>query len=125
MESDLDSQSEPETSRKWRRRGLWVAWLISGAGFGLFAASIPFVLPAVRRYCLPYIPATPVQIEKVLHQLRGRQGKVVDLGSGDGRVVSMYTGYRFKSPDMDNVGYTQHLQSLCNTTILCVYIWLQ
>lgn len=67
---------------------MWATWLVGGAGIGLIAASIPFVLPALRRYCLPYVPATPVQIERVLWQLRGRQGKVVDLGSGDGRVVS-------------------------------------
>lgn len=50
----------------------------------------PFVLPALRRYCLPYVPATPIQIEKILLQLRGRPGKIVDLGSGDGRVVSTW-----------------------------------
>lgn len=59
-----------------------------GAGVGLLVVALPFVLPALRRYCLPYVPATPVQIERVLSQLEGRKGKVVDLGSGDGRVVS-------------------------------------
>lgn len=77
-----------EISTKWRRRGIWAVWIAGGAGFGLFALSIPFVLPALRRYCLPYVPATPIQIEKILHQLKGRHGKMVDLGSGDGRVVS-------------------------------------
>ena len=72
---------------KWQRRGLWATWLVGGASIGLFAVSIPFILPALRKYCLPYVPATPVQIEKILYQLRGREGKVVDLGSGDGRVV--------------------------------------
>ncbi len=79
-------------SSKWHRRGIWAAWLITGTGIGLFSISIPFVLPALRRYCLPYVPATPIQIEKIIHQLKGRQGKVVDLGSGDGRVVSTHTG---------------------------------
>lgn len=78
----------PESSRKWQKRGLWAAWLIGGTGIGLFAISIPFILPALRRHCLPYVPATPIQIEKILYQLKGRKGKVVDLGSGDGRVVS-------------------------------------
>lgn len=72
---------------QFNRRGIWVSWLVGGAGIGLFAISIPFVLPALRRHCLPYLPATPIQIEKIVHQLKGRQGKVVDLGSGDGRVV--------------------------------------
>lgn len=61
------------------------AWIISGAGVGIFALTIPFVVPAFRRHCLPYVPATPVQIERVLGYLR--PGRMVDLGSGDGRVV--------------------------------------
>jgi len=69
--------------------GLWTVWLIGGAGVSLFTISVPFLLPALRRHCLPYVPASTIQIEKILFLLRGRQGKVVDLGSGDGRVVSV------------------------------------
>ena len=72
---------------KWRRRAIAVAWIISGVGLAMVAAVIPFISPALRRYCLPYVPATPVQIERVLLHLKGRSGTVVDLGSGDGRVV--------------------------------------
>ena len=118
------SQSEPETSRKWWRRGLWAAWVITGAGIGLFAVSIPFVLPALRRYCLPYIPATPVQVEKILHQLKGRQGKVVDLGSGDGRVVSMLGVYLFVSTQslINNLVPTLLGNSFCKRGSLCRWI---
>ena len=38
--------------------------------------------------CLPYVPATPTQVHNVMHQLKGRSGSLVDLGSGDGRIVS-------------------------------------
>ena len=79
--------SEDQVSFKWRKRAIAAAWLVSGAGFGLVAVTIPFILPALRRYCLPYVPATTVQVEKVMSQLKGRAGRVVDLGSGDGRVV--------------------------------------
>lgn len=79
---------QSSSSKKYQGKGIWALWLTGGAGIGLFALSIPFVLPALRRYCLPFVPATPIQIEKILHLLRGRGGKVVDLGSGDGRVVS-------------------------------------
>lgn len=75
-------------SSKRRRLGIAVVLAFGGAGIGLLVVALPFVLPALRRYCLPYVPATPVQIERVLSQLEGRKGKVVDLGSGDGRVVS-------------------------------------
>ena len=73
---------------KWKRRAVITGWIIGGACFGLFAVTIPFVMPAVRKYCLPYVPATHMQIRTVLSVLKGRSGKVIDLGSGDGRVVS-------------------------------------
>lgn len=80
-------ETESSSFKRWQKRGLAIGWLIGGTGISLFVISIPFILPALRRYCLPYVPATPIQIEKILYHLRGRQGKVVDLGSGDGRVV--------------------------------------
>jgi hypothetical protein len=76
---------------KWRRRAILTGWITAGACFGLFAAIIPFVLPAVRKYCLPYVPATHVQIRTILSVLKGRSGNVIDLGSGDGRVVGKCT----------------------------------
>lgn len=48
----------------------------------------PFVSPALRKVCLPYVPATNLQIQNVLSVIKGRKGKLVDLGSGDGRIVS-------------------------------------
>lgn len=83
-------------SSKRRRLGIAVVLAFGGAGIGLLVVALPFVLPALRRYCLPYVPATPVQIERVLSQLEGRKGKVVDLGSGDGRVVSDCKGHIVK-----------------------------
>ena len=49
--------------------------------------SIPFITPAFRRYCLPYVPATDEQVSIVLSLCR--PGRLVDLGSGDGRIVSL------------------------------------
>lgn len=70
-----------------------LAWTISGAGVGIVLITFPFLVPAVRRFCLPFVPATDTQIRHVLSQVGGRAGKVVDLGSGDGRVVSCENGY--------------------------------
>ena len=81
---------DSQQSNKWREMAIISAWIISGAGVGIFALTIPFVVPAFRRHCLPYVPATPVQIQRVLGYLR--PGRMVDLGSGDGRVVS-FNGY--------------------------------
>lgn len=51
------------------------------------ALCLPFVSPALRKICLPYVPATTQQVENVLKALEGRSGTLVDLGSGDGRIV--------------------------------------
>lgn len=74
-----------------RRLGLVLAWTISGTGAAIVLITFPFLVPALRRFCLPYVPATETQIRHVVSQLVGRKGKVVDLGSGDGRVVSART----------------------------------
>lgn len=56
--------------------------------------SIPFVSPAFRKICLPYVPATPAQIRNVLSALHRADGVakaprnlLLDIGSGDGRIV--------------------------------------
>ncbi|KAL7065488.1 hypothetical protein AAHC03_04645 [Spirometra sp. Aus1] len=54
----------------------------------------PFITPAFRRICLPFVPATPSQLRNVCGLLRHAQcsgrrlGRVLDIGSGDGRVVT-------------------------------------
>ena len=84
------SETEDAFLRRRRKFGLGVACALGGVGLGLTLVAVPFVLPALRRYCLPYVPATPEHIEYVLLQLKGRTGKVVDLGSGDGRLVCVH-----------------------------------
>jgi hypothetical protein len=65
-----------------------VVTVTGGTAVALSVICLPFVLPAVRRVCLPYVPATATQIRNVMHALAGRTGRLVDLGSGDGRIVS-------------------------------------
>ncbi|GMT19366.1 hypothetical protein PFISCL1PPCAC_10663 [Pristionchus fissidentatus] len=76
-----------------RRVGLIVAGVAGGLGIAVTLAAIPFVSPALRRVCIPYVPATPNQLANVTRAL-GRTGlnpkelsPLIDLGSGDGRVV--------------------------------------
>lgn len=38
---------------------------------------------------VPYIPASKAQVDNVMTLLKGRNGGLVDLGSGDGRIVSI------------------------------------
>lgn len=44
---------------------------------------------------MPYIPASKAQVNNVLTLLRGRKGGLVDLGSGDGRIVCIIKIFRF------------------------------
>lgn len=45
--------------------------------------------PAFRKYCLPYVPATTTQLENILSILKysDKNGRLLDIGSGDGRIV--------------------------------------
>ena len=55
---------------------------------GVYALTAPFLLPALRKICLPFVPATSAQVKNVFTALSGRSGSLIDIGSGDGRIVS-------------------------------------
>ncbi|XP_023175633.1 ATP synthase subunit C lysine N-methyltransferase [Drosophila hydei] len=62
--------------------------LTGGIGIGLSVVCASFVAPAFRKFCLPFVPATTEQIQNVLQFLpRSTSGKLLDIGSGDGRIV--------------------------------------
>lgn len=62
--------------------------MTGGIGIGLSIVCASFVAPAFRKFCLPYVPATTEQIENVLSFLpKNATGKLLDIGSGDGRIV--------------------------------------
>ncbi|KAG8178652.1 hypothetical protein JTE90_028709 [Oedothorax gibbosus] len=67
--------------------GLVAVGAFGTVALGLMAGCAPFVMPAFRRICLPYVPATDNQIKNVVAFLKTRKGNVIDLGSGDGRIV--------------------------------------
>ncbi|KAG7162185.1 ATP synthase subunit C lysine N-methyltransferase-like [Homarus americanus] len=79
--------SENSSSSSGRKLGLALIGLTGGAAVALSVIAAPFVTPALRKVCLPYVPATTEQVNNVLKALRGRSGHLVDLGSGDGRIV--------------------------------------
>ena len=87
-----DSPAQRHSTRaadgRLARRSRNALYFMGGIASGITALALPFVLPAFRKICLPYIPATPEQIKVVLRLLRGGSGPAVDLGSGDGRLVS-------------------------------------
>lgn len=89
----MTPEEEPLTdSPQGRSRlGLVVTGVLGGSLLALYAVAAPFVTPALRKVCLPFVPATSAQVEHVLRALQGRAGSLVDIGSGDGRIVSSIT----------------------------------
>lgn len=73
-----------------RSYGLLAVGAFAATGIGLLVGCAPFILPALRKVCLPYVPATDNQVRNVMKCLKKRKGSVIDLGSGDGRIVSIY-----------------------------------
>jgi len=74
---------------------------ISGALFvGFNVVAVPFVAPGLRKICLPFLPANPAQVQNVLKALSGRRGTLLDIGSGDGRIVSVSILYSLVSNDL-------------------------
>ncbi|XP_050300131.1 ATP synthase subunit C lysine N-methyltransferase [Anthonomus grandis grandis] len=72
-----------------------------GVAFGLTVICTPFVTPALRKFCLPYVPATTEQLSNIFQALKGRQGTLLDLGSGDGRIVIEAAKNKFKSDGVE------------------------
>lgn len=68
--------------------GIMATAVLGGSLVALYAVAAPFVAPALRKVCLPFVPATTAQVENVLRVLQSRSGTLVDIGSGDGRIVS-------------------------------------
>lgn len=79
--------SGSDTSLK-KRLGVIATCVVGGSLVALYSVAVPFVAPALRKVCLPFVPATSTQIENVLKVLLTRSGSLVDIGSGDGRIVS-------------------------------------
>ncbi|XP_027625691.1 protein N-lysine methyltransferase FAM173B isoform X1 [Tupaia chinensis] len=86
-ESRVLPESFEANSLKRSSWGLVVTGIVGGTLVAVYAVTTPFITPALRKVCLPFVPATTKQIENVLKTLQCRRGPLVDIGSGDGRVV--------------------------------------
>ncbi|XP_072416060.1 adenine nucleotide translocase lysine N-methyltransferase isoform X1 [Chiloscyllium punctatum] len=89
MDQD-DSEGEAELRKQ--SVGGWGLLQIAGCtGLTAYVVWAGILMPGFRRVPLrlqvPYIPASHKQVQNVMTLLEGRSGKVVDLGSGDGRIV--------------------------------------
>ena len=81
--------SKPSSETSSSVVGKVLLGVIGATALGLTVITVPFIAPGFRKICLPYIPATTSQVENVLSVLgRKNKLKLIDLGSGDGRIVS-------------------------------------
>lgn len=98
--SSLDiATSEPETPLS-RRVGLFLAGTLGALSLIITGLATPFILPALRRHCLPFVPATDSQLDNIVNALRKHAtpgGRFLDIGSGDGRVCRASASLRIFS----------------------------
>lgn len=80
-------QEPVRAKRPWTTQSIVVAGVSGTIVVGVYSLTIPFVAPAFRRVCLPFVPATTSQVSNVMRALKGRKGNLLDIGSGDGRIV--------------------------------------
>ncbi|XP_076758640.1 ATP synthase subunit C lysine N-methyltransferase isoform X2 [Xylocopa sonorina] len=88
------SRKIPQTTSKL---GLYLVGITGGVATAISVICISFVSPAFRKICLPYVPATTQQVHNVLQALNGYSGSLIDLGSGDGRIVFAAAKAGFKA----------------------------
>lgn len=102
-ECTTENSTHPQKTRNLA--GLATVGIFGGLATATIAVALPFVWPAFRKIVLPYVPATTTQVENVLQALKHRrahlpiesqikstsvdQPRVIDLGSGDGRIVGL------------------------------------
>ncbi|CAH0696796.1 unnamed protein product [Spodoptera exigua] len=87
MELELLQNSQTKQSKKLSSTGKILIYVTGGLAVGVSVICVPFVVPALRKICLPYVPATTEQLVGVSKALAGRTGRLLDVGSGDGRIV--------------------------------------
>lgn len=101
MELELLQNTESKGHSKLSPVGKILIYGTGGLAVGLSIVCIPFVSPAFRKFCLPYVPATTDQLLGVTKALAGRSGRLLDVGSGDGRIVFTAAKLGFKSDGVE------------------------
>ena len=86
----FELKNDEKKPRKSSKFGKVILGITGATAVGLVLVTTPFVTPALRKICLPYVPATDRQIANVMRMAKAYKGQgstLLDLGSGDGRVV--------------------------------------
>ncbi|XP_060787957.1 ATP synthase subunit C lysine N-methyltransferase isoform X2 [Neoarius graeffei] len=89
--------STTSTSSVKQRVGFIATCALGGSLLALYSVAGPFVAPALRKICLPFVPATNTQVKNILRALQSRSGTLADIGSGDGRIVIAAAREGFRS----------------------------
>ena len=87
----IELQEDNKISKKSCKFGNVVDGITGATALGIVLVNVPFVTQALRKICLPYVPATERQVANITKPAKTskRQGStMVDLGSGNGRVAS-------------------------------------
>ncbi|XP_053326857.1 adenine nucleotide translocase lysine N-methyltransferase [Spea bombifrons] len=89
---DDDGPQDAASHFQGKPLGGWGLLQIAGCtGLAAYSVWALVLMPGFRKVPLklqvPYIPASTKQVANVMSLLKGRSGKMVDLGSGDGRIV--------------------------------------
>ena len=113
----LEQQQDNRHSRTSSKFGKVILGVTGAAAIGLVLVTTPFVTPALRKICLPYVPATERQISNILLMAQVSKcpgAKLVDLGSGDGRVVCIFSTYIFIQNPLQSACHAIFLNLRCN-----------
>ncbi|XP_069120116.1 ATP synthase subunit C lysine N-methyltransferase-like [Argopecten irradians] len=87
IESFLETPEGEKSSSGLTKKGGVLLGVFGGLFVGIYTLTGPFLAPAIRKICLPFLPASSAQMKNVFKALGSRSGSLLDIGSGDGRIV--------------------------------------
>lgn len=91
INTNIESNSQLsslKTNGKSKRIAFIGITVFGSSSLALLSVCLPFIFPAFRRIVLPYIPATDSQLNNILKVVKkSKPSTLIDLGSGDGRIV--------------------------------------
>ncbi|XP_070494064.1 ATP synthase subunit C lysine N-methyltransferase [Chironomus tepperi] len=105
MENFVENKTMPnENNKKISFTGKVLIGASGLVAVGISVVCFPFISPAFRRFTLPFIPATDKQLRNILSVLPKnpvKNNRLLDIGSGDGRIVIQAAKHGFKSDGVE------------------------
>ncbi|XP_033733161.1 LOW QUALITY PROTEIN: ATP synthase subunit C lysine N-methyltransferase-like [Pecten maximus] len=101
IESVLESSDSDKSSSGLTRKGGVLLGVFGGLFVGIYTLTGPFLAPAVRKICLPFLPASSAQMKNVFKALGSKKGSLLDIGSGDGRIVIEAARHGYKAQGIE------------------------